>query len=280
MQVTKILELLNAAKGKKASEFTEAQCKAIYEAAHSPHEDLNSQAYMVVHEGLKKWEYETIKHYGNGATSTHDYDDYMQDFFLQIMLHLKEWDPKKGKLITFFNYWLVKSCLKTRSFGANRTLYYNEVSLDMDKAKEILRDKGNSNPTYEEMKDALETIGVYRSVKTLRDSVEKQIDTVSLDAALDVPSAFENLSTDSTYSDKFVAAVSKIAPKYQRVMEIECRYHSELHEKTKLSEDEFYKELKKIYPEITRKSAKALRKNAHSEFRVRYYDGEHEELVI
>ena len=276
MKVTKILSLLRGAKGKKASEFSDEVCRAIYEAAHSPHEDVKTEACLLVHEGLRKWEHEVVFHYGITPANP-DYEDYIQECGVMIMQHLKDWNPEKGKLITFFSSWFNKACTKCRlNSSTQSSIYYEEVSVDIAKARELLLKDGIDNPSCEDICNKLKSVGIMRSIKTIRCCIEQQFDIASLDACTEVSDISDVESIVLTevdtpkYSDKIYNCINSMDETYKLVMKIECEFYSSHYGRSRLDAKEFHQELKKYLPDVTLEWASDIRKTAHQQFRLLY----------
>ena len=74
---------LRAARGKKSSDFTKEEQKAIVNAANCSNKSLNQLAWLVVDESLKDYQHKIIKRH---ITNKFNYEDYLNECFIAIMI--------------------------------------------------------------------------------------------------------------------------------------------------------------------------------------------------
>jgi len=183
----KEIDVLRNSHGIAASDYSDELCRLICSAARSSNLEANQKAWLLVQDGLGNFIAKDIMRYGHVSPGDTRFDDCESEIFITIMENLRKWDPKKGKLTTFFNPYFEKCLLEMRVKEETFTSsYYSAVYWDIGKARVALEARGIKNPTVREVKDVLELeFNIFRSERTLRETLAQEVDVQSLEGIVE-----------------------------------------------------------------------------------------------
>lgn len=229
MEKSDIKMILNGISIKRSSELSDAEKAVLREAAHSTDRDLYNEACLAVHECLKKYECKILSK--QGVTGGHqNFEDYRDDMFVVIMENLKDWDPAKGDLSTWFKPHFQKVCVlqraQTRAGKSSR--YYENIATLVDRARKALVAESGEEPTSFEVQAYMKLIFKVKnvSIHTIEQALSIAQPTVPLDLqewslkASDRGNPLEEFLREE-HSELVRKCIKHLEPFYQRIIGIE-----------------------------------------------------------
>ena len=276
MKREKIIELLSAAGEEKTSDYSKETCDAILEAVKSNDKTLSGLACLTVHQSLRSYEDNILKHFGVFKTSQ-DYDDYVNELFIVILSDLSKWDPAIGAITTHFKPRFVKACIAYRNSQGSTfsSTHYELVYSDIKKAKEALQQEGVTDPTPLELRNQIALTKKTYSEQTIINCLEQVKDVSSMDVGYDT---YESVGADPIIKmieqeskDEIMRCILSLEPQHRVIMQIEYTIcQSEGLGKKKVTNRLIADEFRRIIGPASDEWIKNIRDAAERDFQHRY----------
>ena len=190
--------------------------------------------------------YKRVSDYAN------DLDDYKQEAAACIFEKLDQYDPKKGKLSTFYKQQFYGRFMLLQS--GDRKKYYTALNAKIDHAIIELAKEDVHSPTYAQIAQWINKEGGTREVSPRRveKALKNRISYVPLDSAGELQSFVPGTEETVIRKDQ-IERVRQAARELDPVLQVIYRVRLESFEKTGMdvSDKDLKKAMKAVYPHIT-----------------------------
>lgn len=248
-------ELLAGAKGKRTSDFSFEESKAIVTAMMSNSKELRDNAIMLVSDALENFMSYTL--FQNGVTkNSRDFDDYMQSLRLVVIEELENWTPESGQLTTFFRQRFEKAFMKEKNKSSTITsLYYENVAINVSKAKKEMMEETEA-PSAEEIYKHLQTAAATKhTLASIKTAMAMQKEVVSLYSQpedgngylLDTIAAVE--ADDETIKDMIEDHIRKLKGDDRKIISAIYSIYQDGETRKNISNDMLRREVQKYFGE-------------------------------
>ena len=231
MLKSEIREILRNSKKVRTSDYDKDTNYAIFEAAHSDDKELRQEANLFVHDALVKYETSILSKYGILRNSS-NYEDYRQEMYIAIHQHLRNWNPEKGQLVTYFAPIFDKVCMKERNKTSPfESRYYEEMANRVKKAKEIMLSYGVKHPTAEQIREVVNaTFDSNVGIKTIKKTLEMDVEFAPMDSCAEFSGedfVDRLINGDSCFSERVEGTIEQMTGENAAIMRILCEFYKD-----------------------------------------------------